>query len=102
MAGEIYELAGESPEAIGRLTKGIEAAIAKSFAEDAKRGERVVMTRGEVKRRTEFCVEVARALRSDLGWSVVRIVDELPRALRAKLDGTPWDPKTLRTMWTPD
>jgi hypothetical protein len=102
MAGEMLELAGESREAIGRIVKGIEAAVTRSYLEDKLRDGHVVMTSAEVKRRTNLCVEVARALRAELGWSVARIVDELPKALRAKLDGTPWDPKTIRTLWTPD
>lgn len=102
MAGEIFQLANESPEALGRLTRGVQDAVARSFVEDKNRDRRVVMTQDEVKRRGRICVEVVRSLRGDLGWSVARIVDALPQALRAKLDGAEWDPSKLRHVWAPD
>ncbi len=96
MAAEILELANESPAAVGKLTKGIMSAIDRSFREDKSRA-----TQDEIRRRGHICVGIARALRHELKWSVDRIVDELPKALRSKLDGIPWDPSKLRAMWTP-
>lgn len=96
MAAEILGLTQESPEAMGKAVRGIEHAVAKSFREDRSR-----VTQDEIKRRGRICIGIVRALRKDLKWSIDRIVDELPIALRAKLDGIPWDPSNARTIWTP-
>ena len=80
------------------LAIGIETAVKKSFETGAVM---VFQTRDEVRRRTRLCVDVARELRGDLGWSVARIADALPRALRAKLDGTTFEPEEeqRRATW---
>lgn len=96
MAAEILELAQESPTAVGKLTKGIMSAVARSFREDKSR-----VTQDEINRRGRICVGAAREMRHDLKLSVDRIVDELPKALRSKLDGIPWDPTKLRALWVP-
>lgn len=74
-----------------RVVKGIEAAIAKSFAED-----RLIIgpvtTQHEIRRRFQFCMDGFRMMRRDLGWAVPRIIDALPGYLRAKLDGGNWEP----------
>jgi hypothetical protein len=50
------------------------------------------MTNAEVARRTEMCAEFFMQFRKDLGWATNRILDELPKALRCKLDGIPYEP----------
>lgn len=100
MSGEMFELAA-TPERLAELTRGVETAVRKSFFDDHKRDGAVIHTQEEVKRRAKICVDVARVLRHDLQWSVSRIVDELPNALRARIDGTPWDPSKLRSVWSP-
>lgn len=75
---------------IPRVVKGIEAAIARSFATDTVL--RPVLTRDEAKRRFEICARGFVTMRRDLHWAVPRIIDELPRYLRANLDGDDWEP----------
>lgn len=97
MAGEFLEAATSGDRALlGRLAKRFAAVIDASFRSDKSR-----MTRAEVKRRFEILEGVARKLRGDLGWSWPRILDELPRALRSRLDGIPWEPSTS-TIWAPE
>jgi hypothetical protein len=72
-----------------------EAAIAQSFAADGAR-----MTRSEVRRRYLICERWLRALRNE-GWSVTRILDIVPRALRTELEGEAFDPGEKSRLWTP-
>lgn len=73
-----------------RCCRGIERALARSFAEDEARGgpdyRARVQTDTETKRRAEICGAWFRRLRGDLGYSIAAALDELPRALRATLD----------------
>lgn len=80
---------------IGRVVLGIENAVLASFVEDRAR-----QTGDEIRRRFNICTQLIRQLRGDLGWSIPRIVDRLPRYLRCQLDGAPWTPEA-RTLWTP-
>jgi hypothetical protein len=70
--------------------RGIERALAISFAEDEQRGGRDyrarIQTDTEKKRRAEICGQWFRRLRGDLGYTIAAALDELPRALRATLD----------------
>lgn len=89
-------------DAIGQVVLGFEGAIAKSFADDAERDGRVVcMTAAEVKRRFKICAKIFGQLRGDLKWGITRIVDHLPRYLRAELDGQTWEPDK-RECWLPE
>jgi hypothetical protein len=99
-AGELAKMVTEGW--VPRVVKGIEDAIAKSFAED-----RLIIgpvtTQHEIKRRFNFCIEGFKIMRRDLGWAVPRIVDALPGYLRAKLDGTGWNPPPEeRQSWVKD
>jgi hypothetical protein len=94
---------------IPKVVKGFEAAIAKSFEQDRQPG-RIILVTGvadkapspsEMKRRGEMCLKIFKSLRGDLSWGLDRILDELPRFLRAELDGTPWEPEARRATWTP-
>ena len=85
-----------STEQIGPVVSAFERAIASSFATDLSR-----RTGAEVKRRFEICEQILKALRGDLGWSVPRALDHLPRLLRSELDGVSWEPEA-RTMWSPN
>lgn len=86
---ELLKLVGESPWAMGQLVRGVEMAVRKSYRDDGFKP-----TANETRRRVQICIDTTRILRKDLVWSIDRIVNELPRALRAKLDGLPWDPQT--------
>lgn len=98
--GELVKLVTE--DWIGRVTKGIIDAVEKSFRTDMVL--RPVRSRDEIKRRFEICVRTFVELRRDAGWSVPRILDEMYPALRAKLDGDPWDPESAgkRGAWATD
>jgi hypothetical protein len=83
------------PADLGRVTLGIENAVARSFEVDRAR-----MTAAEVRRRFEICRRLVAQLRGDLGWGLQRALDRLPHYLRCELDGQPWRPDT-RTIWMP-
>lgn len=85
-----------SQDQVARMTVAIERAVMLSFAADGGR-----MTRDEIRRRFAICEKIVRQLRGDLGWALTRIVDVLPRYLRAELDGIPWTPES-RALWTPN
>lgn len=94
MSGEFAELFVDKALAKRVLARFAEV-IAASFAEDKSR-----VTMSETKRRFTFCEGVYRDLRS-LGWPYQRILDELPYALRVKLDGGVWNPEHARALWVP-
>lgn len=94
MAGEFAELSRD-PNLKFKVTSRVTQILAQSFHQDGAR-----QTQHEIKRRFEICENLIRTLRGDLGWAYDRILDELPVALRAKIDHLPWEPVT-RTVWTP-
>ena len=57
------------------------------------------MTRAEVTRRFEMCLNILELVTMDHGYSISRGIDCLQVALRAQLDGAPWAPQTKRSMW---
>lgn len=100
MALELAEsLKNETPETLNKLTDAIEATIIGSFEEDIVL--RSVMTTDEVHRRFRICAKWINVMRKDLAFSTVRIIDELPKALRHELDGKAYDPKPMRS-WIAD
>ena len=80
-----------------RVTDAITRAIDHSFTQD-----NAVQTDAEIKQRFEICFKAYKILRHDLGWSLQRIEDEMPLALRALLDGGRWEPTERRTSWVTD
>ena len=80
-------------EQVGAVVLAFERAIAESFAADLSR-----QTGDETKRRFAICEGILRHLRGDLGWSLQRVLDHLPRYLRCELDGSDWKPDA-RTSW---
>jgi hypothetical protein len=96
MAGEFRGLLME--QQIGRVNAMIVETVAKSFDVDKSR-----QTEAEKRRRISICLEGFKMLRGDARyrWGVERIGKELPRLLRAKLDGFPYEPDT-RSVWIPD
>ena len=93
--GELAKIA--TTKWLGPTIEAIQKSIAKSFAEDEVL--RPVMTRSEIKRRFAMVSKIVIILRRDLGWSMPRIFDELDTALRAQLDGAPWNPEDRRKTW---
>lgn len=53
----------------------------------------------EVRHRFNICAKLARELRHDLKWSLERIVDTLPIALRQCLDNGGFSPDEARGSW---
>lgn len=90
---------------IAPVVHGIEQAVALSFAEDREPGRIILVhalprvTRAEMVRRIQLCVKIFRVLRGDLKWSIERILDSMPKYLRAELDGTAWEPEAKRQSW---
>lgn len=88
------------------VTAAFEKILLASFATDAAREAIVVcgvrgkpkMTMAEIKRRFNILTKWFGILRTDLGWSVVRILDILPSALRKELDGEEFVPSN-RSSW---
>lgn len=94
MAGELIELFVDKQ--LGRrVLAGIQLVIGDSFRRDRSR-----VTQAETVRRFRIVEGVYRELRAE-GWAHQRILDEMPLALRHKLDGTPWIPELRRAVWTP-
>lgn len=79
---------------LGKVTQGITDAISVSFATDDIK--RPVRTNEEIRRRFFICINWFCILRKDMHWSVPRILDALPRALRTELDGGKWSPDDER------
>ncbi len=91
---------------IPQLYAGIFTAVSKSFEVDQQPGHLILVTGvrrvtpAEQKRRVHLCIGIIKVLRGDLKWSLTRIVDHLPKYLRAELDGTPWEPAARAGLWT--
>jgi hypothetical protein len=79
-----------------RAVDAITSAIAVSFEQDGMR-----QTQNEIKDRFNHCRGLIGIMRKDLKWSWQRIEDDLPNALRCKLDKIDWKPNT-RTTWVTD
>ncbi len=96
------------PGQAAEVTQKFEAMIMESFATDAARkaiasgvqGEARV-TGAELKRRFNVLADWFKVMRGDMGWSMSRTFDELPRALRSQLDGEIYVPDARRNMWAP-
>lgn len=93
--GELVKLATE--EWHGRAVVAITEAIDRSFENDQV--IRPVRTQAEIERRFEICIRWFVELRRELHWSIPRILDALPTALRSALDGIPFDPDEERAAW---
>lgn len=90
-------------EQLRRVFASIVATIDRSFREDATRyGQehaKRVRTDTEMKRRADILGRWFRVMRGELDWGVARTLDELPRALRAELDGGTYTPPEARSLW---
>lgn len=82
---------------LARLAGCLERAVRESYGYAPLRGG---PTAAETAARARFAVELAVRLRREVGWSVERVGDEVPKALRARLLGLKWEPAKGR-MWVP-
>lgn len=97
--GPLAQLLGDPREAT-RVAGAIEAAVLRSFGEDAARdGRAPYVTEFETRRRAQICFRTFRVLRAEAKWSVPRVLDSLAQFLRAELDGTPLDPSSFSALW---
>lgn len=88
----------EEPARLETTMHALVEVVGGSFLADG-----ATMTKAEAKRRTEICARWLLELRKDLGWSLPRILDELPRALRCDLDGIVYTPsREGRHSWGAD
>jgi hypothetical protein len=95
----------DDPLAFRRAARGFMTALAISFNEDAKRvgSDRATRlnTDTERKRRAAILAKWYRILTRDMGYSPPHALDEIPRALRAELDRTPYAPPPATRVWAP-
>lgn len=96
----------KNPAQLERVARGVTAIVTNSFVDRP-----CMATTAEIKRRGNICIELFKELRRDCGFSVERCLDVIPGALRAKIDGSMWEPPTGNTwagsdegptVWTPD
>lgn len=98
MHGNMFLAFDEGQGEVKRMLVGVGGIAARSFDSHPMR----VKTKAAVDERVSFCIRMAVELRNDQKWSLARILDELPRALAAKLDGRPWVPADRQTWVAPD
>jgi hypothetical protein len=94
----LYLVFREQPEQLNVVMEEMTLIVGGSFLADGSK-----MTRNEVKRRLQMSAKWLLTLRQDVGWSVQRALDELPKALRSELDGIPYEPsREGRSTWSAD
>ena len=87
----------EDQKQVALVSRGFIVAVSQSFRTNPPRI--VCNDNGvHVKNRVRICTDVFEKLRGDHGWSVRRIIDNLPKALQSELDGKPFEPVRDR-MW---
>ena len=108
----VLDLAGD-PKTLADLTLAIKHAVRlsaygdKGYTRDQAEalinsplvvpGTAAALTGNEIDRRVNICYDWFLTLKSDCHWSIPKILDHLAHALRCRLDGIPWDPKTAAT-----
>lgn len=85
----------KNPAELGRVTRAFNDAIVNSFAVDKSR-----VTQNETRRRFGILEKWFRALRTEKRWTLERVLDSLPRALRCELEHQTFEPDS-RTLWIP-
>ena len=93
--GELLKLVTQ--DWVGKVTVGITEAIELSFQTDQVL--RSVKTQSEISHRFNICIRWFVTLRRELGWTVPRILDEMPGILRGELDGVRFEPDEDRKAW---
>jgi len=84
---------------------GMTRALSAASREDARRNgaefARRIDTLAERRRRFGILAKWYGILTVDCRYSSQHALDELPRALRAELDGTPYTPPPANRLWSP-
>lgn len=104
---EVLQNMLQSPAQYQAVLRAFIKIVADSFLTDRNRvqSDLIVLskvhdpTKAEIKHRTDMCYDLFMVMRHDLHWSTQRSLDELPHALRTKLDGGDWTPQTDRQAW---
>lgn len=100
-----FESLTRNRQEFAKAVNGVIRIVHQSFIEDAKRTSvdhvRRVRTEREEKRRTDICGKWFRRFRGDLGFGLIKTLDELPKALRAELDGAKYTPPAAGRLWVP-
>lgn len=85
---ELFDI-DQRAHAVNAITSAITATIAADGAQ----------TDAEVKRRFSLAYELVKIMRFDIRWSWQRITDELPAALRTRINGDAWVPSERRAWY---
>lgn len=85
-----------------QLNHLLKAIILHSFNQERQRGTMTISSDIEVKRRAKICLDWYRIMRADLGYTIDKIIDFLPQALRCELDGARWEPPANVRAWAPE
>ena len=89
----------------GLVTRRFEEMILASFSPDiAAHGvdgkPRPRMTAAEIKRRFNILADWFGVMKGDLGWSLQRVMDNLPIALQKTLNGDSYTPDVRHAAWS--
>lgn len=93
------------PEVLRKVEAGFTRALVIAYREDVARLGKDAADRlntdTERRRRFKILAHWYQILTGDCRFSPQHAVDEIPRALRAQLDGTPYAPPPANRLWTP-
>lgn len=80
--------------------------LERSFVTDetrlGKAHRQKVHTQAEERRRGMIMMRWFRVMRCDLGYSVQKALDLIPKALRTELDGGTYEPPPKNRLWSPE
>lgn len=95
----------DDPKEFRKLVLAFAHILRGSFITDERRRGKEyrqrIHTQAEEKRRADILGRWFRVMRGDLGFSMQLTMDQLPRALRAELDGETYEPPDKNRLWTP-
>jgi len=93
------------PGQADRVFKELTLILKKSFIYDqinkGKDFVKRINTEIERKRRGKILFKWFQVLRFDFGFGMIKTFDELPRALRAEIDGNEYKPPQRSNLWAP-
>ncbi len=92
------ELAQGDPRVLNRIVDRFTTILRRSLSRDRVPSGHI--TANIIKERFAILERWYRALRNEKKWGVTRILDSLPDALHAELNGQTWQPDK-RTCWIP-
>lgn len=103
--GHPFAALASQPSVLRKVEAGFTRALTDAYREDAKRNGQAfadrINTESERRRRFAICAKWYEIFTNECQFSPLRAVDELPRALRAELDGTPYAPPPANRLWAP-